>query len=207
MVRGVDVVLAGVDFTLRAGEVAVVQGPSGGGKSTFLRALARLQPLTAGRLEVDGAPADGMDVPRYRAAIQYVPQVPVMFAGTVADNVRAGPALRGARLTDEAVDRLLARAALDPALRLRPARDLSGGEKQRLAVARALALAPRALLLDEPTSALDPSASREVLALITRCAREGCGVVAVTHQAEHAAALGGTDYLCAAGRLMRAGAP
>ena len=87
---GARLVLERVTFTLGAGEIAVVEGPSGGGKSTFLRALATLQARSSGELLLDGHPESGFAPARYRALVAYVPQLPVMFAGTVADNVRLG---------------------------------------------------------------------------------------------------------------------
>lgn len=194
-------VLAGVDFTLRRGEIAVIDGPSGGGKSTLLRALARLQALTSGELLLDGASAAGTSPREHRVRVAYVPQAPVMFPGTVDDNVRAGPWLRENRLSDARVLELLRGAGLEGSLASRPAQELSGGEKQRVSIARALANEPRVMLFDEPTSALDPASARLVLALVRRCAEDGCGVVVVTHTREHADALGGTHYVCEGGCL------
>jgi ABC-type polar amino acid transport system ATPase subunit len=114
-----------------------------------------------------------------------------------------GPRLRGEALAGGQVDALLARAGLDATFAPRVARDLSGGERQRVAIARALASAPRVLLFDEPTSALDPEAAAHVMALIRACAEGGAGVAVVTHVKAHAAALGGTRYVCERGVLSR----
>ncbi len=200
---GARAVLDGIDLGVRAGEVAVIDGPSGGGKSTLLRALAMLQALARGELSLDGAPAASTSPSAYRVHVGYVPQAPIMFAGTVADNVRAGPRLRGIELTDERVAELLSRVAMAPPDAQRNAPDLSGGEKQRVALARALANEPRVILLDEPTSALDPDSASDILDRIRRCADDGCAVVVVTHLREHADALGGTRYTCEGGRLHR----
>jgi len=194
-------VLRGVDFGLRKGEIAVIDGPSGGGKSTLLRALATLQALTGGELAEGGASASRSSPREYRVRVAYVPQAPVMFPGTVADNVRAGPRLRGIELDAARVEELLVRGGLDASFAGRPAGELSGGEKQRVAIARALANEPRVLLFDEPTSALDPESARVVLELVRRLAGDGCGVVVVTHTRAHADALGGTLYVCEDGRL------
>ena len=198
---GARAVLDAIDFTVHAGEIAVIEGPSGGGKSTLLRALANLQALVAGELRVDGA----ADLPpeAYRRRVAYVPQAPVMFPGAVADNLRAGPRLHGATLTDAQVAALLRQVELDPTLATRPARELSGGEQQRVAIARALANQPAVLLFDEPTSALDPRSAGAILALARRCAADGGGVVVVTHAREQAERLAGTHYACADGRLQR----
>jgi ABC-type polar amino acid transport system ATPase subunit len=195
-------VLSGVDLEVNAGELAVIEGPSGGGKSTLLRALARLQPLQSGTLFLDGVEAGTGASSGWRAKVAYVPQAAVMFPGTVADNVRAGPKLRGLTLDDGAVERLLDDAAL-PGSGARAAGELSGGERQRVALARALANQPRVLLCDEPTSALDPASVDRILALLKRCAAAGAAVVVVTHAREQATALGGTRYRCEGGALLR----
>jgi ABC-type iron transport system FetAB ATPase subunit len=200
---GAREVLTRVDFALRKGEIAVIDGPSGGGKSTLLRALATLQALTGGELMEGGAKASSASPRDYRVRVAYVPQAPVMFPGTVADNVRAGPRLRGVLLDDSRVEALLVRGGLDGSFAARPAAELSGGEKQRVAIARALANEPRVLLFDEPTSALDPESARLVLELVGRLAADGCGVVVVTHTRAHADALGGTHYVCDGGALRR----
>jgi len=202
---GARAVLDGIDFAVRPGEIAVVDGPSGGGKSTLLRALAMLEPPARGELRLDGARASGIAPAVYRRRVAYVPQVPVMFAGTVADNVRAGPRLRGVELTGDRVAELLRRVGLDPSTATRAAQDLSGGERQRVAVARAVANEPGVILFDEPTSALDPESAGVMLDLVRRCASDGCGVVLVTHTREHAAALECTRYTCEGGRLDRRG--
>ncbi len=199
-------VLDAIDFSVRAGEIAVIEGPSGGGKSTFLRALATLQEATQGGVLLDGVAATEMPSSAYRRRVAYVPQLPVMFAGMVSDNVRAGPRLGGRELADDQVAGLLARVVLAPAMATRRAHDLSGGEKQRVAIARALANQPEVILFDEPTSALDPSAADSILALVRRCAQDGCAVVIVTHVREQATTLAGTRYTCEAGHLHRRGA-
>jgi ABC-type multidrug transport system ATPase subunit len=198
-----------VDFSVSAGEIAVIEGPSGGGKSTLLRALASLQELTSGELTIDGAPAR-VDPSAFRVRVAYVPQLPAMFAGTVADNVSAGPGLRGIALAPARIDALLAEVGLDPRLASRPARELSGGEKQRTAIARALANEPSVLLFDEPTSALDPASAETITALIRTLAARGKAVVVVTHAREHAERLllPGSEltlsrFICAGGKLQR----
>ncbi len=194
-------VLDGVSFALRAGEIATIDGPSGSGKTTLLRALATLAPVESGALLLEGVDASTFSPRTFRARVSYVAQQPAMLEGSVADNVTAGPRLRGASLAREAIERVLGRAGLDASFADRVARDLSGGERQRVAIARALANDPRVLLFDEPTAALDPEAAAHVLALVRALAEGGVGVVVVTHVEAHASALGGTRYVCERGAL------
>jgi ABC-type iron transport system FetAB ATPase subunit len=197
---GARTVLDAVDFQLRAGEIAVIDGPSGGGKSTLLRVLATLQEAQ-GVLSLGGVAAADIPPTAFRVRVAYVPQAPVMFAGTIADNLRAGPRLRGRALADEQVEQLLLRVALPAAMARQPARDLSGGESQRVAIARALANEPEVILFDEPTSALDPDAAAAILALVRQCAMDGAAVVVVTHARAQAEMLEGTRYTCEGGHL------
>jgi ABC-type iron transport system FetAB ATPase subunit len=197
---GARVVLDAIDFALASGQVAAIEGPSGSGKSTFLRAVSSLDP-SDGTLQIDGVAASAMSASAYRRLVAYVAQTAVMLPGSVADNVRAGPRLIGNELDDDAVAQLLTRAALDPAIAKRSAGELSGGEKQRVGIARALANQPRVVLFDEPTSALDPEAAELVTRAIRACAEAGCGVIVVTHSHAQTLALGGLRFHCEGGRL------
>lgn len=181
-------VLDRVDFSARGGELATIEGPSGAGKSTFLRALASLQALDEGELRLDEL-RPATHAAEYRKRVAYVPQHAVMFSGSVSDNVAAGPRLRDVEPTRARVDALLSDVGLPLALSSRPARELSGGEKQRVAMARALANEPDVMLFDEPTSALDPKSTEIVLARIAALVDGGMAVVVVTHAREHIAAL------------------
>lgn len=181
--------------------VVTIAGPSGCGKSTLLRALATLIPLSAGTLRFEGRSVEDIGVLEYRRRVAYVPQSPQMFEGTVADNVRAGPSFAGRELGEEEVSALVARVGLPVELASRSAADVSGGERLRVALARALANEPRVLLLDEPTSALDARAAGVVLDLLLSLAAAGTALVLVTHVPEHAAHLGGAAYRMAAGAL------
>ena len=203
---GSRVLLDGVDFRVQPGEVAVIEGASGSGKSTLLRALAWLVPIARGVILVDGVSAATVTPSSHRVRVAYMPQLAVMFAGSVADVVRAGPRLRGVELADARVAELLRSVALDPAMAARTARDLSGGEKQRVAIARALANDPRVMLFDEPTASLDPTSARAVLDVVRAAAGRAHAVVVVTHAREHADALGGTRYVCERRGIHRSGA-
>jgi ABC-type iron transport system FetAB ATPase subunit len=182
--RGGRVVLRGIDLRVHAGEVTALVGPSGAGKSSLLRCIVRLDEPASGRVLVDGQDAAGLEPCDLRRRVGLVAQAPVMLPGDVRANLAyglAGPA---------DLDGALAATGLDPSFMHRPARELSGGEAARVAVARALTREPVALLLDEPTAALDRDAAAPVEALVRDLAGRGLGVLIVTHdeaQAERVA--------------------
>ncbi len=193
VVRGERRIVDGITLVLGIG-VTTLEGPSGCGKSTLCRALAKLVPLTAGTLTLD-PPA-----PVYRRAVAYVPQHPAMFEGSVVANIRTGPGFAGETLDDVTVADLLSRVGLGHLVDAPRAAMLSGGERLRLALARALANRPRVLLLDEPTAALDPASADALLALVASL--EATAILVVTHVAAHARALGGTHLRMDRGVLL-----
>ncbi len=169
--------LAGVDGEVRAGRVTVLVGPSGAGKSSLLRMCNRLEAPTSGTVELHGEDVAGLDPLGLRRRVGMVFQRPTPFAGTVIENLRVA---RG-DLTPADATSLLERVALDGSFLDRPAHELSGGEAQRLCLARTLATDPEVLLMDEPTSSLD-GAARSVLERLTRALVDaGVAVVWVTH--------------------------
>jgi putative ABC transport system ATP-binding protein len=184
--RGGVPVLRDVTLRIDPGATAVL-GPSGSGKSTLLRLLNRLADPDSGAVRFDGRDVREVDVLGLRRRVALVPQLPAPLPGTVADNVRAGPALAG-RSAD--VEEALALAGLDQTFADRDAERLSVGEQQRLMLARALALEPDVLLLDEPTSALDERA-RDGVERTIRALRErpGTSSVVVTHDRAQAGRL------------------
>lgn len=168
----------GVDLVLAAGGPTVIMGPNGAGKSLLLRLLHGLIPPTAGRVLWQGRPAD--HAVRLRQAMVF--QKPVLLRRSVAANIDY--ALKVHRLPRNVRRERLARAlrlARLEALRDRPARVLSGGEQQRLALARALATRPEILFLDEPTASLDPASTLAVEELIGQAVADGTKIVLVTH--------------------------
>jgi putative ABC transport system ATP-binding protein len=172
-------VLSGLDLRIGAGSTAVL-GPSGSGKSTLLRLLNRLADPDRGAIRFRGRDVRELDVLELRRRACLVPQLPAPLPGTVAENVRYGPALEG---RDPDVRHALELAGLDPAFAARDAERLSVGEQQRVMLARALALEPDVLLLDEPTSALDEEARAGVeLTLAGLAATAGISLVLVTHE-------------------------
>jgi putative ABC transport system ATP-binding protein len=197
--------VAGATFEVAAGEALALVGPSGAGKSSLLRLLNRLDEPTEGTVYVEGADYRSLAPRELRRRVGMVTQRPFLFPGTVADNLRFGPAQRGEVLAEPAVEELLARVGLD-GYAGRGVANLSGGEMQRVSVARSLANRPLVLLLDEPTSALDDAAKREVEALIQAIVREqGLTCVLVTHDLAQAARLATRALVLERGRIVRDG--
>jgi putative ABC transport system ATP-binding protein len=169
-------VLRGLSLRIEDGATALL-GPSGCGKSTLLRLLNRLADPDAGVVRFRDNDVRGLDPLELRRRACLVPQLPAPIPGTVADNVRYGPRLRG---EDADPAGPLELAGLDPGYAEREASRLSVGEQQRVMLARALALDPEALLLDEPTSALDDDARAGVESTLLELPEE-VSIVVVTH--------------------------
>jgi polar amino acid transport system ATP-binding protein len=211
-------VLRGVDLRVDRGEVAAIIGPSGGGKSTFLRCLNGLErfqggSVTVGGLTLDGATADSHREPSLRAIRRRVGMVFQQFHlfphRSVLENVTEGPIHVLGLGRDEAEARavaLLDRVGLSDKLRAGP-RQLSGGQQQRVAIARALAMEPEAILFDEPTSALDPRMTAEVLAVMTDLARDGQTMIVVTHAMSFARQVAHTVHVFGGGLVIESGPP
>jgi glutamate transport system ATP-binding protein len=188
-------VLDDVNLSVGRGEVVVVIGPSGSGKSTLCRAINRLEPINSGSIVFDGKPlpAEGKALAKLRSEVGMVFQSFNLFAHkTIMENVTLGPIKVRREKPDAARKRgmaLLERVGIANQAEKYPAQ-LSGGQQQRAAIARALAMQPKAMLFDEPTSALDPEMVGEVLDVMTSLARDGMTMVVVTHEmglARHAA--------------------
>ncbi|HYM06594.1 MAG TPA: ATP-binding cassette domain-containing protein [Terriglobales bacterium] len=199
------ILLQDVDFELQMGEVLAITGPSGSGKTSLLRLLNRLDEPTSGTVYVEGVDYRRIEPRELRRKLGMVTQRPYLFPGTVADNIRFGPAQRGQTLPPEAIAELLAQVGLED-FAGRDVANLSGGEAQRVSVARTLANAPLALLLDEPTSALDEAAKLEVESAIQKVVRDqGLTCVIVTHEVAQAARLAHRALVLEHGRVARTG--
>ena len=180
-------VLKGISTEIRRGEVVSIIGPSGGGKSTFLRCLNLLETPDSGQVLFKGQDITDkkLNISQYRQSIGMVFQHFNVFPNlTVLENVTLAPVLEKKVPKDQAKEEamaLLRRVGLGDKANEYP-RKLSGGQKQRLAIVRAMAMKPEAMLFDEPTSALDPEMVKEVLNVIRELTRSGMTILIVTHE-------------------------
>ncbi len=201
VVRGGTVVLDGVTAQIAPGRCTALAGPSGAGKSTLLRLLDRLEEPTSGAVLLHGRALPSYDVLEVRRRVGLVQQAPVLLGDTVMADLRTGrPALTEAEAHD-----LLARAGLGDQPLDRSTASLSGGEAQRLCLARALAVCPEVLLLDEPTSALDAVAAMSVERVVRALVADGLTAVLVSHDLRQARRLADDVVVLRAGRVEEAG--
>jgi iron complex transport system ATP-binding protein len=206
-------VVDGVSFALDGGGVAALVGPNGAGKSTLLRALLGLQPLAAGRVRLDGDDLLALPARQRARRVAYVPQRSHLSAPmAVANVVATGRFAQGSPLAPlAAADRHAVEAALAEVdaghLAGRPFTALSGGEQQRVLIARALATGARTLLLDEPAAGLDIAHALALGALLRRLAGQGCTVLAALHDLDQARRTADRALLLAEGRLRADAAP
>lgn len=204
-------ILDDVSLSLGKGELKVLIGPSGGGKSTLLQCIHYLIPPDSGEVVLEGQPASGArDICAFRQEIGMIFQDFNLFDHLDAEN-NVAVALRKVKKMPkaEALGRAraeLARVGLADKAGLYPAQ-LSGGQKQRVSIARALAMDPKVMLLDEPTSALDPELIGEVLGVIADLAESGMTMLMATHQIGFARHLTKEIIFMEAGRVVETGAP
>ena len=176
-------ILDDVQLMVEDAEVLALIGPSGTGKSTFLRLVSRLEDVDAGSIRFHGQPIESLDPLHLRRQAGLVGQKPFMFPGTVRDNLLVAIADRGEPLpSDEKLQAVLDICEVDKSWHDQPARKLSVGQQQRVSLARVLLNSPRLLLLDEPTSSLDPDTAESVLGRLVDWARaNAAGLLMVTH--------------------------
>ncbi len=205
-------VFDGLSETICKGDVVVIIGPSGGGKSTFIRCLNLLEQPTAGKIYFEGEDitAKGFDVNRHRQKVGMVFQQFNLFNNlTVLENITISLTKvkkQSEEKSEEKALKLLKRVGLEDKANAYPSQ-LSGGQKQRIAIVRALSMEPDVLLFDEPTSALDPEMVGEVLQVISDLARDGITMVVVTHEMGFARKVGTRVLFMDGGQIAEQGTP
>ncbi len=199
--------LRGASLDVRPGERLAVVGPSGSGKTLLLRALAALDPLDEGEILFRGEPIPAGEIPAYRSRVVYLHQRAALFDGNVEDNLRRPFALgvhRGRTFDRQRIVELLQSVGRDATFLEQRLRDLSGGESQIVALARAIQLDPTVLLLDEPTAALDPNAAGAAVKLLADWLAEepdARALVWVSHDVEPIQQITGRTLEMCDGRL------
>ncbi|ROM50866.1 amino acid ABC transporter ATP-binding protein [Pseudomonas rhodesiae] len=207
-------VLEGVDFSLSSGEVVAIIGPSGSGKSTLLRCINQLEPQTEGIIRVGDVVIDALHAPSKQQLSKLQRKLGMVFQSfnlfphlTVLENVSLAQRKvlgRSKREADERSMQLLTRVGLAGKAEMYPSR-CSGGQQQRIAISRALALDPEIMLFDEPTSALDPEVGLEVLAVMRELANSGMTMIVVTHEMRFAEQVSDRVVVMADGRIIEEG--
>lgn len=214
---GTTEVLSDVDLEVARGEVCVLLGPSGGGKSTLLRTINGLETFDGGTITVAGITMPSQPGPvRDAALLQIRRKVGMVFQQfnlfphrTVLQNVTEAPIHVLGQSFEQATEtakKLLDRVGMLHKCDVRPG-SLSGGQQQRVAIARTLAMQPEAILFDEPTSALDPNTTTEVIAVMQDLASSGQGMIVVTHGMHFAKTVAHTVHILHSGRIIESGAP
>ncbi|AOY59910.1 MULTISPECIES: amino acid ABC transporter ATP-binding protein [Desulfococcus] len=205
-------VLKDIDFHVKAGETAVICGPSRSGKSTLIRCINQLERIKSGEIFVDDLPVHdkATNITRLRAEIGFVSQQFNLYPHmTVMENITIAPikVKNVPRKTAEAIALdLLEKVGIHDRAGAYPAQ-LSGGQRQRVAIARGLAMQPKIMLFDEPTSALDPEMINEVLDVMRKLAAEGMTMAVVTHEMGFAREVASKVVFMDDGRIIETGTP
>lgn len=202
-------IVRGVDFSVTKGELVILLGPNGAGKSTFVKAIAGMVPVHSGRIHLAGR--DITDVAPHRKlaeGLAFVPQTDNVFASmSILENLQIAVALLPKSERSLAIETMLTRF---PDLAVKPKRlagALSGGQRQMLAVARALALNPPVLILDEPSAGLSPKIVGEVFSMLKRINGEGVTIVLVEQNVKAAMAIADRAVILAEGLIRHEGTP
>lgn len=194
-----------INLEVHTGDLIAVIGPSGAGKSSLLRLINRLDEPTGGTVYLNGQDYRQIAPRELRRRVGMMMQTAHLFPGTVAENLRFGPRQQGELLPDGAVVTLLEEVGL-PGFAERDVTHLSGGEAQRVSLARTLANQPALLLLDEPTSALDERAAQGIEALLRQILQETrLTALMITHDTAQAERIANRAILIEAGQLVRSG--
>lgn len=181
-------ILRDVDWKVGAGQVSIVLGPTGSGKTSLLRLLNRLDDPTSGEVQYMGEPIRSMDVGHLRRQVVMVLQQPFLFEGSVLDNVLYGVRLHGLEID---VSEITSLVGIGEDMLGQDSGTLSVGQSQKVSIARAVALKPRVLLLDEPTSGLDPTSTFQIESMLSGLVSAlDLTCVFVTHHIEQARRLG-----------------
>lgn len=205
-------VLKDINLSIDKGEVVVIIGPSGSGKSTLCRTVNRLETIDSGEILIEGIPLpqEGAELAHMRSELGMVFQQFNLFSHmSIVENVMLGPVevlhVPKQEARDRAMD-LLARVGVAEQAEKVPAQ-LSGGQQQRAAIARSLAMHPKAMMFDEPTSALDPEMINEVLDVMVELARGGMTMLVVTHEMNFARRVADRVVFMADGAIIETGKP
>ncbi len=205
-------VLKGINLEVKKGEVLVIIGPSGGGKSTLLRCINRLEEPTEGEIYIDGIKITdpSVDINKIRQKVGMVFQLFYLFPHlTVLDNITLAPIKVkkiDPKIATEKAYELLERVGLVDKAKSYPSQ-LSGGQQQRIAIARALAMEPEIMLFDEPTSSIDPEMTKEVLDVMRELAHEGMTMIIATHEMGFAKEVANRVIFLDQGRIVEEGTP
>lgn len=213
---GTRAVVAGLSFTVGAGEIVGLLGPNGAGKTTSFYMIVGLVRADGGQITIEGRRVERMPIhQRSRLGLSYLPQEPSIFRRlNVEDNIRAvlelqvdvsGKSLKKA-VIDEKLESLLRDLSIEK-LRLSPAPALSGGERRRVEIARALATQPRFILLDEPFAGIDPIAVIEIQRIIGFLKSRGIGVLITDHNVRETLGICDRAYIISDGRVLAEGTP
>jgi len=202
-----DEILKGASLSVAPGELVAIIGPNGAGKSTLLKAVAGLLRLKSGSIRLDGQGIEALPArDRARRGIAFVPQEANIFPTlTVRENLEMGGFILPRAAVSRGIEGLLARFPMLAQKRRQAARTLSGGQRQVLAMAMALMVEPRLLLLDEPSAGLSPLAAESLFQTIGDIHRQGTSVAMVEQNAHEALAIADTGVVLVDGRVARTG--
>jgi len=201
--KGGELILKKISCKIRGKEIFVIIGPSGSGKTTLLRLLNRLDDPTSGEIIFKGESIESMDVLSLRRTVQMVFQTPLLFPGTVEENIRIGADFYGIPVDSE---ELIKTVGLEMDLLKKDSKEISVGQAQRVAIARSLAMRPEVLLLDEPTASLDPASTLGIEELIKELRdSRSLTTVFVTHNIEQIKRIGDRGMLIVNGEKIEEG--